>query len=574
MLDAQVGINTDSPSILTNLDIKNMVVAGDTIPKGMLIPRLTSKQRDAIDVSATDANSLFIYNIDEDCYNYYAKSSNKWLNLCGKYGLAKLSPITCNDIEIVGTYIKGVETNRSNYMNVTVNVLKPGVFTVSGFTSNGYYFSSQQTALSTGSFSFKVYASGTPIETQIDDITMSGQGFLTSDLICAARINVLEPVGEYTLNCANIVVNGTYLKGTALSDSEYIEVSVNVAKKGSYAISTTRKNGIIFSSTGVFSSAGPQTVKLMGSGTPTVNFNFDVTLVTNSKSGLVQCSTTIPVLLPTMTFAVIGTTTGNNSWNSSPRKEVLTNTLNFSRTGTIKINGLNQLWATDTSSDAITYLNSGYNGAYPDVVLFYSPGVTQNAALATALANYTQKGGFVIYGTTDGDVANTNLILSAMFGSSITAKTQIAGTVTSNDVYGINQNPLDPVINGTFSTLSNYGYWGENGTSINSVIVPTLPTNSVQLVSAFNSNGKQTVDPAYSIVWYNPKGHFVYFGSSVGASVKDDGVTTNPAYYLNNVPQSKFYGRTTSQFVSNSFLELNALSWCLHQAAINGINAY
>lgn len=574
MLNAQVGINTESPFISADLDIKNFSIDNDTVPRGILIPRMTTKQRNSIDVSSTGANSLFIYNIDDDCYNYYSKSSNDWLNMCGKYGLAQLSPITCDNIEVVGTYIEGVETNSSNYLNVTVDVLKPGIFNVSGLTSNGYYFSSQQTVLSKGSFTFTVNAYGTPTKTQVDTLTMSGQGFLRSEVVCAAKINVLKPVGEYSINCDNIVVNGTYLKGTALSQSEYIEVTLSVAKEGSYTINTAKRNGIIFTATGVFSDTGSQTVKLMGSGTPTVNSNFDVKIITNSKAGQTQCTATIPVLLPTMNYAVIGAATDNNSWNSSPRKEVLADAANFSRTGTFKINGLNQLWATDTSSDAITYLSSGYNGAYPDVILFYSPGITQSSALSTALADYTKKGGFVIYGTTDADVTNTNLLLSAMFGSAITANAQIAGTVTSNDVYGVNQSPLDPIVNGEFGSLSNFGYWAENGTSTNSLIVSTLPANSVQLVSAFNLNGKQTVDPAYSIVWYNAKGHFIYFGSSVGASVTDDGVTTNPAYYLNNTPASKYYGSGTPQYVSNSILELNALGWCLEQAAVNGINAY
>lgn len=573
-MNAQVGINTLSPFSGADLDIKNLSTADDIIPRGILIPKLTTKQRNNIDVSSTEANSLLIYNIDDDCYNYYSVLNADWMSLCGEQSAAQLETVTCDNIEVVGTYIKGVEMNSSNYLNVTVTVLESGVFSVSGLTSNNYYFSSQETVLDKGTFTFKVPAYGTPSDIQEDDLTLSGNGFLASDLVCTSKINVLEPIGQYSLICAGVNVAGTYLKGIALSSDEYIDVSVSVSVLGSYSISTTKKNGIEFSATGRFTTLGNQTVRLVGSGTPTVNSDFTVDIASNSTLGNTQCAATIPLILPSMTYGIIGVTDSADSWNSAPRTDVLLNEANFSKTGTFKINGLSQLWATDSATDAISYLTSGYSGAYPDVVLFYSPSITQSSDLGTALATYIGNGGYVIYGTTDADAKNTNLILSAIFGSGITAQAQIAGTVTANDVYSIISDSSDPIVNGVFANLSNNNYWGENGKSINSVIVTSLPTNAVQLVSAANTSGKQTVNPIYSMVWYSPKSNFVYFGSSVDASATDTSAKASPAYYLNYAPNIKLYGGGTIQYITNSYLELNALGWCLQQAAITGINQH
>lgn len=69
---SQVGINTEEPNKLAELDIMAGTDSiGELVPRGILVPRLTQIQRDRIDVSTLDvANGLLIYNIDEDCFNY------------------------------------------------------------------------------------------------------------------------------------------------------------------------------------------------------------------------------------------------------------------------------------------------------------------------------------------------------------------------------------------------------------------------------------------------------------------------------------------------------------------------
>lgn len=72
------------------------------------------------------------------------------------------------------------------------------------------------------------------------------------------------PAGD----CSPVAVKGTYKTNTTLGDTNYVEVEVMVTKAGSYTLSTDSINGYSFKGTGNFSTAGPATVRLKGSGKP------------------------------------------------------------------------------------------------------------------------------------------------------------------------------------------------------------------------------------------------------------------------------------------------------------------
>ena len=77
--DGQVGIGTsaDASAILD-------VTSSD---KGLLLPRMTTEERDAIENPAT---GLIIYNLDDDCFNYYADTT--WVKNCGRSLTADSAP--------------------------------------------------------------------------------------------------------------------------------------------------------------------------------------------------------------------------------------------------------------------------------------------------------------------------------------------------------------------------------------------------------------------------------------------------------------------------------------------------
>lgn len=575
-LSAQVGINTEEPNPLSELDIQNLLDGTDTIPRGIIVPRLTEKLRDQIDVNdKTVANGLFIYNIDEDCYNYYSREDSEWKSVCGKLGNAKFDPVDCSDIVVKGIYTEGINTDASNYLSIKLNVTKPGSYIINGTTGNGYFFTISGTALETGPLTINVPAQGKPTAAGTDHVTIVGLPLV--NINCSPEIIVAAPTATYSINCSSIVVYGQYLKGTELTSTNTIKLNINVSVPGTYSINTPLTNGISFEATGSFATAGTQQVTLLGTGNPTVNNDFPITINTNTPQGNNTCTTIIPITLPSMTYAIIGT--GVWSWAAAPRIDALTNGgQSFGPNGTIKIKSFTQLWQTTTVNTATNNLNNGFNGKQPDVVLYFAYGAAPTANLTQALINYINKGGCVIYGSADGTSAAVNILLNGIFGES-NAQAQIAGTGTVDDnTYPIANLSNDPIINGPFGNLSGR-YWGEDNASTGSVIVTQLPANSVQIASANNSFGKTTVDPEYSIVWYNESKNFVYFGDSVGASSSSTSWLEYPTIYTSTgFPKSKYYGNyplsSQSQYVYNAALEMNAVAWAVKKAAISGINPY
>ena len=69
-----VGIGTTTPEKTALLDLS-------ATDKGLLIPRLTTAQRNAIPVT-NSSDGLMVYDIDFDCVFYYTTTSNSWISLC------------------------------------------------------------------------------------------------------------------------------------------------------------------------------------------------------------------------------------------------------------------------------------------------------------------------------------------------------------------------------------------------------------------------------------------------------------------------------------------------------------
>jgi len=84
--------------------------------------------------------------------------------------------------------------------------------------------------------------------------------------------------------CANTVVNGTFYPTVSLTTSSFVTILVNVSVIGTYSISTNTVNGYSFSASGEFSTPGPQSINLMGNGTP-VTAQTDQFTATASNSG-------------------------------------------------------------------------------------------------------------------------------------------------------------------------------------------------------------------------------------------------------------------------------------------------
>ncbi len=588
-----VGVGEKSEQYAT-LQIKD-IEKSNTTPRditankgGFMLPRVRLENKHQLlpfytgDTTAVEYKAakiehrgLYVYNLTDDNERDLYPGLNQWdgqqwNNFQGKMGNAIFDPVNCSDIEVNGIYVQGTAPTSANYLSIHLNVKKTGAFSISAPTGNGYSFYVSGVAMSEGWMTVELPCQGTPVNSQKDKLIFSGIGLV---LGCEPEIEVSSKVADYSLNCSSVVVKGQYIKGTPLVVSNIITLNVNVTTAGSYNISTPLTNGIRFSASGNFT-PGTHTVTLVGSGIPTLNSDFPITINANTPQGNNTCSTIIPLTLPAMTYAVIGSGS-TYSWNSPARSQALTNGgISFGPNGIVKIKSFTQLWGTSAVGTATSYLESGYGAGrvMPDV-LYFAYGAAPTVALTTALKDYINKGGCVVYGSADGTSSDVNILMDGLFG--ITPAIAQSGGQGDDDVYVISNLPNDPVINGPFGNLSDR-HWGEDNATTGSVIMTQLPPKSVQICTA-RSASKTLQDPEYSIVWYNDTKNFLYFGDSVGSSTTSTSTSAYPARYdSKGLPLSKNYGPSSAwnQFIYNSALELNAVAWALKKAAISGINPH
>ncbi len=181
----------------------------------------------------------------------------------------------CLPKAIQGVYEVGKVLDPSvNFIDVQVNVATTGTYRVYSDTVNGIFFQATGAFASTGLNTVRLVGTGTPLNAGTSVFTINYDG--TS---CSLSLLTNAPGGgataEFTLAgapgaCQNPVFSGDYMVGVAMTPANTVVISVDVTVIGNYAISSTESNGIIFSSTGTFTTTGVQTVTLTATGTPVV----------------------------------------------------------------------------------------------------------------------------------------------------------------------------------------------------------------------------------------------------------------------------------------------------------------
>ncbi|MDB5206287.1 MAG: hypothetical protein JWR72_1362 [Flavisolibacter sp.] len=207
----------------------------------------------------------------------------------------------CLPKTVAGTYIAGKAFADSNFIEVTVDVLTPGPYTVATDTLNGYSFKATGTFSAAGTNTVRLKGSGTPTAAGVNNFTV-----LFDSSFCEIAITV-SPAGSsgspatFTLvvsptGCTAFDRQGNYIKDTALNSTNRVGVQVNVTATGTYTIATNTLNGYSFSATGTFSTTGVQTVFLQGTGKPVAAQidNFTVTAGTLTCAFQVTVLATVP----------------------------------------------------------------------------------------------------------------------------------------------------------------------------------------------------------------------------------------------------------------------------------------
>ncbi len=207
-------------------------------------------------------------------------------------------PKTVNGVYVATTPL----IPATNTITIQVNVTRTGTYLITTDTVNGYFFRGTGTFTTLGNNNVTLRSNGTPFINGTDNFVVSFNG-----TICDIAVDVL-PAGAggpatFTLvngggppaNCASAVVGGTYIMGTALNGSNYVDIQVNVTAIGTYSITATG-GGMTFSKlTAAFLAPGVQTVRLDGSGTPTGPAG---PVTVTFAAPFASCSFTVPVTGP------------------------------------------------------------------------------------------------------------------------------------------------------------------------------------------------------------------------------------------------------------------------------------
>jgi len=193
-------------------------------------------------------------------------------NKTGTYGQTSVGVLGdssgfCKPVVITGNYTQGIAMTAANTIQLQVTVTAPGTYSIATNTVNGVTFSKTGTFTTTGVQNVLLSAAGTPAANGSQSFNFS---YGTSQ--CAFTVH-FSPAAVGTLGgsggtCAPFAIFGAYTQGIALDVTNTVQVQVTVASTGTYSISTNSVNGVSFASSGTFTTTGPQTVTLTGSGLP------------------------------------------------------------------------------------------------------------------------------------------------------------------------------------------------------------------------------------------------------------------------------------------------------------------
>lgn len=271
--------------------------------KGILIPRISKSERDAILTPL--ANGLLIYNTTNNCLNYFDGNANKWLSLCGTYEPATFGLLNCNTPSGPnGTYKQGTALNSdSNTYTLKVNVTSTGNYQVIVNTGNGYSFNKSGIFTETGTFDIVLAGQGTPVNGPVDNTpVLIFNGVNVNPACTLPLIHVNGATTSFTVNCSGSTINGIYRQGIALDATNYIDIPVSgVITPGNAVVETAVINGIKFSSGTVSIDNSTTSIRLYGQGTPaSISAS---TLYTFTVPGSSSCSFSINVITSVGTFA-------------------------------------------------------------------------------------------------------------------------------------------------------------------------------------------------------------------------------------------------------------------------------
>lgn len=567
---AQVGINTEAPDEKAILEIVSS-------EKGMLVPRMTEAQRDLIQPTTTNQQSLLIFNTDEDCFNYWHKIEKEWKSVCGKIGKAEFEITDCNAVTVSGQYLSATALTPANYITVPVKVTKVGTYNITAMPdpANGYYFTISGEFLATGNYNIIVPGAGTPTTptptgTQGNEVKISLNDVLSG---CSVFIPIedssIKPL--YTMNCSATKVNGVYKINTPLTGSNTITMTLAVdpaASGASYIITTNTVDGISFSGSGILIGGTNQVVTLYGTGTPTSMDPKRFTITSNSKSDVTTCSATVTIAYTKKKVLSIGTYAniyGYNFSGTAYSNQMITAQANFGtqENSLIKAEGFEFISPGDFSP-SLAQLQTALN-QNPDFIImgvWWDPTV----AMADLLVDYLAKGGIILAFMEE---AGGTRILQRLF-----ANTSISGTLV-NAAGAVYRYPImnDEILNGPFGDIRGL-QWGEDASQTRAMY--NIPTSSITVYSNDQDISAGNAGTG-GITAFKHNSLNLIFVADGGFNSAANNAPTSTTICPFNIDANKYpipktnYGRGATRYtVYNSIFTANAIAWAIKTAQFKG----
>ncbi len=168
----------------------------------------------------------------------------------------------CAGATVAGTYQAGVALTAANTITLPITVTTAGSYNISTTTTNGMVFKATGSLTLASTSIILVGTGSTPTAAAApSNIPIPGAPG------CNVPVTVTAAAGAavFSANCAGATVAGTYQAGTPLTAANTITLPITVTTAGSYNISTTITNGMVFKASGTLTLASTSIV-LVGTG--------------------------------------------------------------------------------------------------------------------------------------------------------------------------------------------------------------------------------------------------------------------------------------------------------------------
>ena len=272
--------------------------------KGMLVPRMTQAQRDAIN-SGVFATGLIVYNTDTNEFNYY--DGTAWRILLSGSGVVNSITGTTDRISITGTSTNPVINISSNYSGqttiTTLGTVGTGTWNATAIADNK--IASALTGKTYNGLSFTGLANGFTISggTTAKTLTVAADASV-SGTNTGDQVNISGNAATVTTN-ANLtgpvtsVGNATSITANSINNTMLSQVATQTfrgrttAGTGNIEDLTVSQAKTLLNLTG--SNSGDQTITLTGDVTGTGNGSFAATVasnaITNAKAAQMAANT-------------------------------------------------------------------------------------------------------------------------------------------------------------------------------------------------------------------------------------------------------------------------------------------